>query len=367
MNSRALGLYNTSDLREAARRRLPKGLFEFMDRGNDDEVAIRHNRAALEFAGGSMKQRQLGASGPHVSLLGLGCNNFGLRIDTAASRAVIHKALDLGITLFDTADVYGNRGGSETCLGQFLGSRRKDIVLATKFGSAMDDAGTMKGGTRRYMMSAVEASLRRLKTDWIDLYQLHRFDPTTPMEETMRAFEDLLTQGKIRYIGVSQTKAWQLVGMQWTARHHGLTPLVTCQAEYSLLVRDAERELIPALQTYDSSLLPFYPLASGFLTGKYRRNAPMPEGARLTKGKRYSDRYMTDANWRVMNELEAFCESRNCTLLQVAFAWLAAQPFVGSVIAGATRPEQLEANLSAIGFELTIEDRAALDRITTVS
>ncbi|MEK7877706.1 MAG: aldo/keto reductase, partial [Pseudomonadota bacterium] len=213
-----------------------------------------------------MKQRTLGASGLKVSLLGLGCNNFGLRIDTEVSREVIHKALDLGITLFDTANVYGNRGGSETCLGQFLGDRRKDIILATKFGSPMDDARTMMGGSRRYIMAAVEASLKRLKTDWIDLYQLHRPDPLTPPEETLRALDDLVRQGKIRYIGCSSHAAWQLVGMQWTARHHGLNPLISFEVEYSVIARDAERELIPALQAYGIGLLPYYPLASGFLT-----------------------------------------------------------------------------------------------------
>lgn len=311
-----------------------------------------------------MRERTLGSLGPKVSLLGLGCNNFGLRIDREASRAVIHKALDLGITFFDTADVYGNRGGSETFLGEFLGDRRKDIVLASKFGNAMDEAGTMKGTSRRYIMAAVEASLKRLKTDWIDLYQLHRFDSATPMEETLRALDDLVTQGKIRFIGTSQTAAWQLVGMQWTARQHGLSPVVSCMTEYSLLVRDAERELVPAMQAYGVGLLPFYPLASGFLSGKYRKGAPMPAGGRLTKGKRYSARFMTDANWQVMEQLEAFCSTRGCTLLELAFGWLAAQPVVSSVIAGATKPDQLEANAHAVELELSAQDLAEIDRLT---
>ncbi len=311
-----------------------------------------------------MKERTLGSAGPKVSLLGLGCNNFGGRIDREASRAVIAKALDLGITLFDTADVYGERGGSETLLGEFLGPRRKTIVLASKFGSPMDDAGTLKGGSRRYLMSAVEASLKRLRTDWIDLYQLHRFDTATPMEETLRALDDLVKAGKVRHVGVSQTAAWQLVGMQWTARQQGLVPVATCMTEYSLLVRDAERELVPAMQAYGAGLLPFYPLASGFLTGKYRKDAPMPEGARLTKGKRYSERFMTEENWRVMARLEGFCNARGCTLLQLAFGWLAAQPVVSSVIAGATKPEQLEANARAVQFELSPQDLAEIDRLT---
>lgn len=311
-----------------------------------------------------MKQRMLGASGPTVSLLGLGCNNFGLRMEIEAARAVIHKALDLGITFFDTADVYGKRGGSETALGMYLGGRRKDIFLASKFGNPMDDSGTMKGGSRRYIMSAVEASLRRLRTDWIDLYQMHRPDPATPVEETLRALDDLVKQGKIRYIGCSQLAGWQLVERQWIARQGNLAPHAACEAEYSLLARDAERELIPAMRAYGAGLLPFYPLASGFLTGKYKRGTPMPEGARLTKGKRYSDRFMTDANWSVLEKLEAFCKERERTLLELAFGWLAAQPVVASIIAGATQAKQVEVNAEAIGWELTPQELEEIDRIT---
>jgi len=310
-----------------------------------------------------LKQRTLGASGPKVSLLGLGCNNFGLRMEIEASRAVIHKALDLGITFFDTADVYGKRGGSEIALGMFLGDRRKDIFLATKFGNPMDDSGTMKGGSRRYIMSAVEASLQRLKTDWIDLYQMHRPDPATPVEETLRALDDLVKQGKIRYIGCSQLGGWQLVERQWMARHHDLTPHTACEAEYSLLARDAERELIPAMRAYGAGLLPFYPLASGFLTGKYKRNAPMPEGARLTKGKRYADRFMSEANWNALEELERFGKERGRTLLEVALGWLAAQPVVASIIAGATQAEQVALNAKSIAWELSPQEVAEIDRI----
>jgi aryl-alcohol dehydrogenase-like predicted oxidoreductase len=310
-----------------------------------------------------MRQRTLGTTNLKVSTVGLGCNNFGLRIDTDASRAVIHKALDLGITFFDTADVYGHRGGSETCLGQFLGARRKDIVLASKFGNAMDEAGTLKGASRRYITTALEASLKRLKTDWIDIYQLHRYDPSTPLEETMGALDDLIKQGKIRYAGVSSIAAWRLVDMQWTARHHSYRALTTCEVEYSLLARDPERELIPAMQDHGMGLLPYYPLASGFLTGKYRRNAPKPEGARLTQGRRYEEMFMTDTNWTRLERLEAFCKQRNRTLLELAFSWLAAQPVVACVIAGATLPEQLEANVKAADWELTPDDLAEIDRI----
>jgi aryl-alcohol dehydrogenase-like predicted oxidoreductase len=311
-----------------------------------------------------MKHRTLGASGLKVSLVGLGCNNFGLRIDAEASRVVIHKALDLGITLFDTADVYGHRGGSETMLGQFLGARRKDIVLASKFGNAMDEAGTLKGASRRYIMSAVEASLARLKTDWIDVYQLHHPDPATPLEETLRALDDLIRQGKIRYIGVSTITAWQLVDMQWTARHHGLNRLVSCETEYNLLARGAERDLVPAMRAHGIGMLPYYPLASGFLTGKYKRGAPLPQGARLANAKRYADMYINDASFDVLEGLEAFCKQRGRSMLELAFSWLVARPAVASVIAGATRPEQLEANVKAAGWELTAQEIAEIDQIT---
>jgi aryl-alcohol dehydrogenase-like predicted oxidoreductase len=311
-----------------------------------------------------MRTRTLGATGRKVSLLGLGCNNFGLRMGIEDAREVIHKALDLGITFFDTADVYGNKGGSETALGKFLGDRRKDIFIASKFGNAMDEAGTLKGGSRGYVTAAVEASLKRLKTDWIDLYQMHRPDPGTPIEETMRALDDLVKQGKIRSVGFSQVTGWQLVDRHWTARHHGLNPVTTVEAEYSLLARDIEQELVPAMQAHGVMLLPFYPLASGFLSGKYKRGAPLPEGARLTKGKRYADRFMTDANWSVVQKLEAFCAARGRTLLELALGWLMAQPVVASVIAGATRAEQVETNARAVDWALTPEELAAIDGIT---
>ena len=228
-----------------------------------------------------MQERNLGSSGLRVSLVGLGCNNFGGRIDLEATRKVVHKALDLGITLFDTADVYGERGGSERFLGEVLGERRKDIVLATKFGMDMDDAGRMKGGSRAYVMKAVEDSLRRLRTDWIDLYQLHRADPLTPIEETLRALDDLVRQGKVRYVGCSNLAAWQVVEAQWTADTKNLNAFASCQDEYSLVVRDIERELVRAIEAYRMGLLPFFPLASGLLTGKYKRDAPPPKGTRL--------------------------------------------------------------------------------------
>jgi len=311
-----------------------------------------------------MRQRSLGKSGGQVSQVGLGCNNFGGRIDLEASRKVVHKALDLGITLFDTADIYGEKGGSETILGQVLGDRRKEIVLATKFGMPMDEAERLKGASRRYILSAVEASLRRLKTDWIDLYQLHTPDPLTPIEETLRTLEELIRQGKVRYIGCSNLPAWQVVEAQWTARHIDLNAFVTCQDEYSLVVRDPERELLPAMEAYGLGLLPYFPLASGLLSGKYKRTGPMPEGARLTMTKRLADRYLTDANWQTVERLSDFCATRGRSLLELAFSWLTARPTVCSVIAGATRPEQVERNVKAADWALTPEDLAEVDRLT---
>jgi len=307
--------------------------------------------------------RNLGRSGLRVSLVGLGCNNFGGRIDFEASKQVVHKALDAGITLFDTADAYGERGGSEEALGRILGDRRKDIVLATKFGLPMDDAETLSGAARRYIMTAVEASLRRLKTDWIDLYQQHRPDPRTPIEETLRALDDLVRQGKVRYVGCSNLPAWQVVEAVFTSKHLGLNAYVSCQDEYSLVVREPDKELIPAMQRHGLGLLPYFPLASGLLTGKYRRNAQMPQGARLSKIQRLSDRFLTEDNWAKAERLADFCEKRGHSLLELAFSWLAARPTVASVIAGATRPEQIEANIRAVGWTLTPEEIAEVDRL----
>ncbi|HUD58136.1 MAG TPA: aldo/keto reductase [Acetobacteraceae bacterium] len=311
-----------------------------------------------------MEQRTLGNSGLRVSLVGLGCNNFGRRIDYTASRSVIHKALDLGITFFDTADAYRSPiGGSEEFLGKALGARRKDIVLATKVGMPIDGS-ELRGASRRTIIAGVEASLRRLNTDWIDLYQQHQPDPLTPVEETLRAFDDLVRQGKVRYIGCSNLKAWQVVDARWTSRSLGLAPFVSCQNEYSLLMRGPDRELIPMMQAHGMGLLPYYPLAGGFLTGKYRRNAPMPDGARLTVHARYEGRFINDDNWPIVERLEAFANLCGRTLLDLAISWLAARPCVSSIIAGATKPEQLEANIRAAGWALTPVELQEIDRIT---
>jgi len=308
--------------------------------------------------------RNLGKSGLRVSVVGLGCNNFGMKIDEAATRAVVDKALDVGITLFDTADIYGNRGTSETFLGAILGERRKAIVLATKFGMQMDRAGVLKGAARRYIMAAVEDSLRRLRTDWIDLYQLHQPDPLTPIEETLRALDDLIRQGKVRYIGCSNLPAWQVVEAHWTAKSLGLNGFVSCQDEYSLLVRDVERDLLPAMSAYGLGMLPYFPLASGLLTGKYKRAQAMPEGTRLALMKPLAERWVNDTNWAIVERLEAYATERGHTLLELAMSWLAARPTVASVIAGATTPAQVEQNVKAVEWRLTAEELAAIDKMS---
>ena len=314
-----------------------------------------------------MEVRNLGRSGLRVSAIGLGCNNFGGRIGLEASRAVVHAALDAGITLFDTADVYGEMGGSETALGEILGPRRKDIVLATKFAMPMDGVGVLRGASRRYIVSAVDASLKRLRTDWIDLYQQHQADPLTPIEETLRALEDLTRAGKIRYAGCSNLPACQVVEAVWTARANGLSGFVSCQDEVSLLVRKHEKDLMPAMRACGLGLLPYFPLASGLLTGKYKRNATMPADGRLTKTQRLADRYLTDANWSVAEKLADFAEARGHTLLELAFGWLLARPPIASVIAGATKPEQIAANVAAGGWALSAADLEEIDRITAAA
>src|SRR5258707_1821899 len=255
-------------------------------------------------------------------------------------------------------------GGSETVLGEVLGDRRKDIVLATKFSKPMSEDGTRQGASRRYIMSAVEASLRRLKTDYIDLYQQHDYDPLTPIEETLRALDDLIRQGKVRYIGNSNFPAWRVAEAEFTARAINVSRFVSCQDEYSLVVRDIEKDLLPAAQEYKLGLLPFFPLASGLLTGKYKRGAVAPEDTRFAKSPALRDRYVTPRNEDMVEKLQAFAAKRGPTLLELAFSWLASRPQVASVIAGATRVEQVEPNVKAIDCALSAEDLAQIDGIT---
>jgi aryl-alcohol dehydrogenase-like predicted oxidoreductase len=311
-----------------------------------------------------MHIRNLGRSGLRVSAVGLGCNNFGGRTDLETSRKVIHRAIDLGITLFDTADIYANMGGSETVLGQVLGDRRKDIVLATKYCKPMASDGSKQGASRRYIMAAVEASLTRLKTDYIDLYQQHDFDPLTPIDETLRALDDLVRQGKVRYIGHSNFPAWRIAEAEFTARGINVSPFVSAQDEYSLLVRDIEKDLLPAAQAYDLGLLPYFPLASSMLTGKYTSGEAPAADSRFGKVSTLRDQYMTPRNVAMVGKLDAFAKARGHTLIELAFSWLAGRPQVSSVIAGASRVEQVEQNVKAIDWALSTEDNAEIDAIT---
>jgi aryl-alcohol dehydrogenase-like predicted oxidoreductase len=311
-----------------------------------------------------MQIRNLGGSGLRVSAIGLGCNNFGQRTDLETSRKVIHRAIDFGVTLFDTADIYAGIGGSETVLGEVLGDRRKDIVLATKYSKPMATDGTKQGASRRYIMSAVEASLRRLKTDYIDLYQQHDYDSLTPIEETLRALDDLIRQGKVRYIGNSNFPAWRIAEAEHVARAINVNRFVSCQDEYSLVVRGIEKDLLPAARQYNLGLLPYFPLASGLLTGKYKRGTSAPEDTRFAKMPALRDHYATPRNEDMAEKLQAFAQARGHTMLELAFSWLASQPQVSSVIAGATRVEQIEQNVKAIGWALSTEEMAEIDGIT---
>ncbi len=311
-----------------------------------------------------MRMKVLGRSGLKVSVVGLGCNNFGMKCDQAETDAVVGKALDLGIALFDTADVYGNRGGSETMLGKALGPRRKDIVLATKFGLAMGEGDYMKGGSRRHIVNAVEASLKRLGTDYIDLYQLHFPDPETPIEETLSALDDLVRAGKVRYIGSSNFAGWQLADAWHVADKAGSTKFVSAQNHYNLLDRKIEMELVPAAKAFGASVLPYFPLASGMLTGKYRRGGNGPEDGRLTVAPGMAKNILTDANFDLVEKLEAFAQARGHTMLDLAIGWLASQAHVASVISGATKPEQVEANVKAGEWELSAEELVEVGKMS---
>jgi aryl-alcohol dehydrogenase-like predicted oxidoreductase len=310
-----------------------------------------------------MIKRPFGSTGLALSALGLGCNNFGRRLDFEGTRRVVDAAFAAGITFIDTADVYGNAGGSERLLGETLGSRRKDVVLATKFGLPMDEAGSLKGASRAYVMTAVEASLKRLKTDWIDVYYLHRPDPATPIEETLRALDDLVRQGKVRFTGCSNLSGPQLADSIKIAREQELVAFAAAQDEYSLLSRGIEADLVPVLERHGLALVPYFPLASGMLTGKYRKGQPIPSGTRLSEP-RSSSRFMSEKNVATVEQLAAFCAERGRTMLELAFGWLLSRGAIASVIAGATSPEQVCQNAGALGWQLTADEIAAVDRIT---
>jgi aryl-alcohol dehydrogenase-like predicted oxidoreductase len=313
-----------------------------------------------------MRYRALGSSGLTVSVVGLGCNAFGARIDERQTRAVVDAAIDHGITLFDTADTYGF-GASEELLGRALGSRRDDVVVATKFGMDMEGRNGPSWearSSRRYVRRAVEASLRRLGTDHIDLYQLHQLDLVTPMSEVVEAMNELVDEGKVRYLGCSNFAAWEVADAHWTARSAGLRPFVSAQNEYSLYNRVAEQELVPACERFGLGLLPYFPLAYGLLTGKYRRGETAPEGSRL--GNESQAHRLRNADFDRVEALESYAAARGLDILTVALGGLAAQPAVASVIAGATRPEQVSSNVEAGLWEPTAEDLASLAEVNRV-
>jgi len=305
-----------------------------------------------------MRTRRLGREGPEVSVVGLGCNNFGMRVDLEGTRAVVDAAVGAGVTLFDTADIYGGKGGSERFLGEVLEGRRDRVVLATKFGGDMG-AGTKARGSRDYIRRAIDASLERLRTDYVDLYQYHTPDHVTPYEETFGALDELVREGKVRYVGHSNLEPADIEEVDALARANGWARPVSAQNQYSLLRREAEDELLPVCERLGIGFLPYFPLASGLLTGKYKRGAPRPEGTRLTD----RDDFFTEEVWERLEALERFAAERGVALLQVAIGGLLAQPAVSSVIAGATKPEQVRANVEAAEWEPTQEDIAALNAL----
>lgn len=306
-----------------------------------------------------MEYRYLGRSGLQVSAIGLGTNNFGGRLDAAASAVVINHALDMGINMIDTSNSYGGTY-SEEYIGRALKGKRHQAVIATKVSSRMADGPNNAGNSRKHIMTEVENSLRRLNTDYIDLYQIHWQDANVPIEETLRALDDLVRQGKARYIGCSNFMAWQVCEAVWTSRSLGITPFASVQPKYSLMDRAIEAELTPFCREYRMGILPYFPLENGFLTGKYKRGQVAPQGTRLADG----DRGMfTDANFDLLEALEAFCAERGHSVLELAFAWLLANPDVSSVIAGATRAEQVVANAKAAAWTLTAQDLAEVNAI----
>jgi aryl-alcohol dehydrogenase-like predicted oxidoreductase len=303
-----------------------------------------------------MRTRPLGHGGPEVSVVGLGCNNFGGRVGLEDTRAVVDAAIDAGVTLLDTADVYGNGGGSEELLGEVLEGRRERVVLATKFGGDMGE-GTTARGSRPYVRKALEASLRRLRTDYVDVYQYHRPDGITPYEETFGALDELVREGKVRYVGHSNFSARDVEEVDELARRRDFARPVSAQNQYSLLRREVELDLLPTCRRLGIGVLPYFPLASGLLTGKYKRNQPRPEGTRLSG----RDEVFSDETFDSIEALERFADERGVSLLEVAIGGLAAQPAVTSVIAGATKPEQVHANVRAGEWEPSAEDVAALN------
>ena len=309
-----------------------------------------------------MEYRRLGNSGLEVSVVGLGTNNFGKRMgDADLAARIIRTAVEHGVNLLDPSDDYGDERDSERFIGQAIKGMRSRVLIATKVGTMPGDES--KGGTasRLRIIRGLEASLQALDSDYVDLYQIHRPDPDTPIEETLRALDDLVTSGKVRYIGCSNYSAWETCEALWASRTQHVSPFVSVQPRYNILNREIEEELVPLCMKYNLGILPYYPLAGGFLTGKYHRGQPPPEGARLTYHTRQAQQWISDPNLDLLEELEQFSVGLDHTLVELAFAWLLANGQVSSVIAGATRPEQVQANAAAGEWRLTPEEKAEVD------
>lgn len=315
-----------------------------------------------------MEFRRLGKSGLKVSEVGLGGANFGGIINEKDSIAVIHRALDLGVNLIDGADVYGIFGGevgsSEICIGRALKGHRSEVILSTKFGAPMGKGPNDRGGSRYHILKAVEASLKRLETDYIDIYYIHHQDPSTPIEETLRAMDSLVRSGKVRYIGCCNFTAWQICEALWTSRLYNLEQFIVAQSPYNPLDRRIEAEVLPCCQAYGLGLITYWPLAEGFLTGKYQRGKPA-SGGRLAdpRFKRMADGVLREKNFDILEKLQAFAKDHGHTVVDLAIAWLLAHPYISSFAAAATKPEQVSANVAAAGWKLTPQELAEVDKL----
>ena len=309
-----------------------------------------------------MDYRRLGNSGLQVSVIGLGTNNFGVRNDYPEAERLLMQAIEEGINFIETSNTYGE-GAAEAFIGKALKGRRDQVLLATKVASNMGDGPNQHGGSRKHILTQVEASLKRLQTDYLDLYQIHYYDPFTPLDETLRTMHQLVTQGKVRYVGCSNFAAWQVAEAMGVVRALDLEPLISVEPEYSMLKWAIEKELLPCCQRFNIGILPYFPLASGFLTGKYKRGQAAPVGTRLAVQRQRAEFILTDENFDVLEQLEAFASARSHTMLELAFAWLLTHSQVSSVIAGATRPEQIIANAKASAWRLTAEEMDELDGV----
>jgi len=309
-----------------------------------------------------MEYRRLGNAGLQVSVIGLGTNNFGPRIDYAAAERVLRQAVESGINFIETSNTYG-AGQAETFIGKALRGNRSQVLIATKVASNMGHGPNMHGASRKHILDQIDRSLQRLQTDYLDLYQIHYYDPFTPMEETLRTMDHLVQQGKVRYLGCANFAAWQVADAMGVARALGLEPLISVEPEYSMLKRAIEKELLPCCRRYNLGILPYFPLASGFLTGKYRRGQPAPAGSRFAVQTRRAETILTPENFAVLEQLETFAAARSRPLVELAFAWLLAHPQVSSVIAGATTPEQITANARAADWHLSAAEMEELDGI----